>query len=94
MHLQKTEAILFSVIDIAFGKQIFQVNNGVPPYKSNNNQPKILGIVLDEKMTFEPLVKMVEKKAGRALKVIREVKGIIDKISTRKMINLYTTLQW
>ena len=89
MHLQKTEATLFSAIDIAFDKQRFQVKDSVLPY---NNQPKILGIVLDEKMTFEPHVQMVEKKSSRALKVIREVKGIADKISTKKMINLYTTM--
>ena len=34
----------------------------------------------DEKMAFKPHGKMVEKKASRALNVIREVKGIVDKI--------------
>ena len=56
-----------------------------------NSNPKLLGITLDEKLNFQEHVNRTEKKASRALQIIREVKGI-SKISTKKLINLYVTL--
>ena len=42
-------------------------------------------------VNFQEHVNRTEKKASRALQIIREVKGI-SKISTKKLINLYVTL--
>ncbi|MCG8032941.1 MAG: RNAse HI domain-containing protein, partial [Candidatus Thiodiazotropha taylori] len=53
--------------------------------------PKILVITLDEKLTFMQHLQNTEKKASRSLKIIREVKGI-GKISTSKLLRLYSTL--
>ena len=41
-----------------------------------NPTPKILGITLDEKLTFMEHLQNTEKKASCAPKIIREVKGI------------------
>ena len=46
-----------------------------------NSNPKLLGITLDEELNFQEHVNMTEKKASRALQIIREVKGI-SQIST------------
>ena len=53
-----------------------------------NSNPKLLGITLDEELNFQEHVNMTEKKASRALQIIREVKGI-SQISTKKLIELY-----
>ena len=85
VSLTKTEASLFS-------RNTLQT---VPPFKlgdtilTYSKIPKILGITLDEQLTFEPHIQNVINKASRALKVIREVKGI-GRVSTQKLIRLYT----
>ena len=56
-----------------------------------NPTPKILGITLDEKLTFMEHLQNTEKKASRSLKIIREVKGI-GRISAKKLLRLYSTL--
>ena len=56
-----------------------------------NSNPKLLGITLDEELNFQEHVNMTEKKASRALQIIREVKGI-SQISTKKLIELYVIL--
>ena len=56
-----------------------------------NPNPKLLGITLDEQLNFQEHVNMTEKKASRAIQIIREVKGI-SQISTKKLIELYVIL--
>ena len=85
--LQKTEAMLFSLKQLIFDRKAFKVENHTLPY---NEHPKLLGILLDENLTFELHIQMMGKKASRSLRMIREVKGIAMKVSTRKLLSLYT----
>ena len=56
-----------------------------------NPTPKIIGITLNGKLSFMQHLQNTEKKASRALKIIREVKGI-GNVSTIKLLRLYSTL--
>ena len=67
---------------------IFTIGNATLHY---NPTPKILGITLDEQLNFSTHVGITEKKASRALHVIREVKGIA-RMSTRNLIRLYVSM--
>ena len=87
VSLNKTEGSLFSRIPLPI-KPKFELDGATLPY---NSTPKILGINLDEQLTFEEHVNVVTKKATGSLRVIREVKGIA-KVSTSKLVQLYTTL--
>ena len=57
-----------------------------------NPCPKILGITLDEQLNFQEHVTRTERKASRALHILREVKGM-GRISSKKLIELYVTNQ-
>ncbi|VDI25109.1 Hypothetical predicted protein, partial [Mytilus galloprovincialis] len=48
---------------------------GNQPIKYNPN-PKLLGVTLDEKLTFSEHINIIEKKAGKSLGILREIKGI------------------
>ena len=89
MNLQKTEATVFSLKHTNSSEHAFKIDNQTLTY---NSSPKKLGITLDERMTFDQHIKQVEKKANRALRVIREVKGIAAKASTKKLLNLYSSM--
>jgi len=89
MNLNKTEATVFSSKPINFKKDSFIINNRTLSY---NKTPKILGINLDEHMTFDQHIQQVERKASRTLRIIREVKGIATTVSTKKLLNLYKTM--
>ena len=56
-----------------------------------NSNPNFLGITLGESFNFQEHVNMTEKKASRALQIIREVK-CISQISTKKLIEQYVIL--
>ncbi|KAH3827092.1 hypothetical protein DPMN_129021 [Dreissena polymorpha] len=57
-----------------------------------NGFPKILGITLDERMSFDRHIQLIERKASGALKIIREVKGIAPLVSTKKLTNIYQSM--
>ena len=50
--------------------------------------PKLLGVVLDEKLTFQENIKTVEVKAQKVLSALR-VLGKTEKIDPTNMIRLY-----
>ena len=50
----------------------------------NPSSPKVLGSTLDEELDFQEHVNKTEKKASRALHILREVK-VISKISSKKL---------
>ena len=52
---------------------------------------KLLGITLDEQLSFDTHIQNVMKKASSSLKIIREVKGI-SRVSTCKLLRLYVTV--
>ena len=82
----KTEVVFFLEQDLPIFS--FKIGEATIGY---NPPPKILGITLNEKLTFMYHLQITEKKASRTLKIIREVKGI-DTIFTSKLLRLYSTL--
>ena len=72
ISLTKTEAALFSRTMLQTTPQ-FQLDDTQLSY---NKTPNILGITLDEQLTFEPHIQNVNNKAISALRVMREGKGI------------------
>ena len=91
LSIVKTEFCIFSldnqVLDEA-RKYNFDIEGQVVKY---NPKPKLLGITLDEKMTFEPHIELVERKALRSLNSLRKVKET-EIISTSCMLQLYKAL--
>ena len=87
ISLCKTEVILFQAEETCDNSSknnlFFKIDGSKLKYNPN---PKLLGITLDEKLNLQEHVNRTEKKASRALQIIREVKGI-SKISTKKLIN-------
>lgn len=83
VNFTKTEGTFFSLEqDLPiFSFKIVEASIGYNPI------PKILGIALNEKLTFMQHLKNTEKKASRALKIIRVVKGIGND-STSKLLRL------
>ena len=73
MNFTKTEGTVFCIEQGGVPLFSFQIGNETIGY---NPTPKILGITLDEKLTFKQHIENTEKKASRALRVVREVKGI------------------
>ena len=53
--------------------------------------PKLLGVVLDEKLTFQEQIKTVEVKAQKVLSALR-VLGKTEKIDPTNMIRLYKSI--
>ena len=87
VSLTKTDGTLFSKSRIQEKPQ-FKLGDFSLNY---NPTPKLLGITLDEQLSFDTHIQNVTKKAGSSLKIIREVKGI-GKVSTCKLLRLYTTV--
>ena len=91
-HYQKQ---VFAFIKIFLEKDDNIVKSNLCKIDGNNlkynSNPKLLGITLDEELNFQQHVNRTEKKASRALQIIREVKGI-SQISTKKLIELYVIL--
>lgn len=89
LSFPKTEVTLFHVRPMQEQfHDIFTIGNAILHY---NPTPKILGITLDEQLNVSAHVNITEKKASRALHVIREVKGIA-RMSTRNLIRLYVSM--
>ncbi|CAG2198231.1 unnamed protein product [Mytilus edulis] len=63
---------------------------GNQPIKYNPN-PKLLGVTLDEKLTFSEHINIIEKKAGKSLGILREIKGI-GNIKTKFLIQVYNSI--
>jgi hypothetical protein len=56
-----------------------------------NPTPKILGLTLDEKLTFSSHINILEQKASRTVGIVCQIKGIA-KISSRILIQIYQSL--
>ena len=87
ISLIKTDGTLFSKFKIQEKPQ-FKLGECVLNY---NPMPKLLGITLDEQLSFDTHIQNVTKKASSSLKIIREVKGI-SRVSTCKLLRLYVTV--
>lgn len=80
--MQKTDGTVFSAKLISPNNDAFKVKETTLPY---SNPPKIYGIILDETMIFDHHIQSAEEKANKSLRIIREVKGIATKVSTKKL---------
>ena len=56
-----------------------------------NPTPRLLGIILDEKIKFDNHIMHVERKANNAIHIIREIKGLAN-ISRTKLLRIYNNL--
>ena len=53
--------------------------------------PRLLGIILDEKIKFDTHIMHVERKANNSIHIIREIKGLAN-ISRTKLLRIYNSL--
>ena len=56
-----------------------------------NCSPKLLGVTLDEKLTFNQHILNIEKRAGKSLGMLREIKGI-GNIKTKFLLQIYNSI--
>ena len=87
VSLTKTDGTLFSKSKLQVKAQ-FELGDTELNYDSTL---KILGITMDEQLSFDTHIQNVTRKASSSLKIIREVKGI-GKVSTSKLLRLYVSV--
>ncbi|VDI25046.1 Hypothetical predicted protein [Mytilus galloprovincialis] len=56
-----------------------------------NCNPKILGVTLDEKLSFLKHIENVEQKAHKAISLLRMIKGVA-KVSTKILLQIYQSI--
>ena len=56
-----------------------------------NSTPKILGVTLDDSLSFQPHISKVEKKANKAISSLGKFK-YVENINTQKLAQLYMAL--
>ncbi|CAG2192488.1 unnamed protein product [Mytilus edulis] len=82
LSVEKTEYCIFSKSIQNTTSVLLKLGNGT---LKHNNNPKILGVTLDQKLTFNTHIDNVLKTAKRSLGIIREIKGIAN-IPTKRLI--------
>ncbi|CAG2257967.1 unnamed protein product [Mytilus edulis] len=88
INLDKTEICIFSKKNIDEEDKRILIQGKELKY---NSTPKLLGIIMDEKMTFSKHIDAIEKRANRNLTILREVRQI-SKLKTEKLLQLYYSL--
>ena len=90
ISIEKTEICLFTRSNLGVDSSSLEVQlNGKDiPYNPN---PKILGLHLDESLTFQNHIKRTEQKANKVIGVLRQIKHV-EKINTCKLLQLYKSL--
>ena len=88
MNIEKTEYCVFSRTGMIKDNISISLNRKSLEY---NPTPKILGLILDEKLTFSSHINILEQKVSRTVGILRQIKGIA-KISSRILIQIYQTL--
>lgn len=88
ISLPKTEITLFSRMQYTDYQPVVKIDNQVLHY---NQFPKLLGVHLDEKLSFKKHVEITAQKASKCLGILREIKGI-TRISSKKLLQLYVSL--
>ncbi|MEW8548508.1 MAG: reverse transcriptase domain-containing protein, partial [Candidatus Thiodiazotropha sp.] len=88
ISLPKTEITLFSKKSDTLYQPKIKIDDQILQY---NKTPKLLGIYLDEKLSFKKHIEVVAQKASKCLGMLREIKGIA-KVSSKNLIQLYTSL--
>ena len=87
---EKTEICLFSRGNhITDSSQVYvQLDGNDIKYNSN---PKVLGLHLDESLSFQNHIMKTEQKANKVIGVLRQIKHV-EQIKTSKLIQLYKSL--
>jgi ribonuclease HI len=88
MNIEKTEYCVFSRTGMIKDNICISLNRKSLKY---NPTPKILGLTLDEKLTFSFHINILEQKVSRTVGILRQIKGIA-KISSRILIQIYQSL--
>ncbi len=64
------------------------INGGIIPYNAN---PRLLGVFLDEHMTFSRHISEVERRGMRTLSLLQQVK-LVEGINTTRLLQLYKSI--
>ena len=86
LNIQKTEFCIFSKDQEMLDKDI-ELRMANKSLK-RTGAPKLLGVILDEKLTYQEHIKTVERKAQKALSVLR-ILGKTERIDPENMVRLY-----
>ncbi|CAG2212552.1 unnamed protein product [Mytilus edulis] len=87
LSIEKTEYCIFSR-NGPIKKMNLQLEGKLLKYNCN---PKILGVTLDEKLSFLKHIENVEQKAHKAISLLRMIKGVA-KISTKILLQIYQSI--
>ena len=86
LNVQKTEFCIFSkdqqILDMDIGMKMANTK------LKRTRDPKLLGVILDEKLTYQEHIKAVEVKAQKVLSALR-ILGKTERIEPRNMVRLY-----
>ena len=88
INMEKCEVCIFAKKDLDQHQKELVVNNYSFKY---NPTPRLLGIILDEKIKFDNHIMHVERKANNAIHIIRAIKGLAN-ISRTKLLRIYNSL--
>jgi len=88
LNVDKTEYCIFSRQKSHPGQVFLQLGNKPLKY---NPYPKLLGVTLDEKLNFSQHIQNIERKAGKSLGMLREIRGIAN-IKTKFLLQIYNSL--
>ena len=92
ISIEKTEVCVFSrdkeVAQIAQPQVDIEVNGEKIPY---NPTPRLLGVHLDETLSFSGHLSVLERKAEKTLSVLKQV-SVTEKLSTKSLLQLYKAL--
>ena len=86
INAEKIEYCIFYRLKQHPGHTILKLNNKILKY---NNNPKLWGVTLDEKLNFGQHIQNIERKAGNSLGMLIEIKGLgqIKKIFALQIYN-------
>ncbi|CAG2243558.1 unnamed protein product [Mytilus edulis] len=87
LSIEKTEYCIFSR-NGPIKKMNLQLEGKLLKYNCN---PKILGVTLDEKLSFLKHIENVEQKAHKAISLLRMIKGVA-KVSTKILLQIYQSI--
>ena len=95
MYKNGNHQAIFHCIDVSGDKELLanlqldiKINGKKIPY---NSTPRLLGIHLDETLSFSKHLSLLEQKAEKTLSVLRHVR-ITEKMSTKSLLLLYKAL--
>ena len=87
IYIDKTEFCVFSRLSEVISQEIIMNNMKI----KKSSAPKLLGLILDGKLTFLTHMDSIERKALKAAAALHVV-GKSEQVSTKNMIQLYKSL--